>query len=163
MIDTIAGSQKVGEASDIAMTRVATCLSPVQATTAFTRLNTSSGTITTIAGNGTPGYNGDNIQPPQRPLNGPRGVALDGSGHLFIADTENCRIREVYFSASLIKTIVGNGTPGFSGDGGPAVLAELKYPIRIALDNAGNVFIPYILTPAFGNYSFDKDHNDGRR
>ena len=141
MINTIAGSQKVGEASDIAIDASGNVFIAGTGNNCVYELNTSSGTITTIAGNGTPGYNGDNIQATAASLNGPRGVALDGSGHLFIADTENCRIREVDLSAGLIKTIVGNGTPGFSGDGGPAVLAELKYPIRIALDNAGNVFI----------------------
>ncbi len=141
MINTIARSQQVGEASDIAIDASGNVFIAGTGNNCVYELNASSGTITTIAGNGTPGYNGDNIQATAASLNGPRGVALDGSGHLFIADTGNCRIREVDLSTGLINTVVGNGTPGFSGDGGLAVLAEIKYPTRIALDNAGNVFI----------------------
>ena len=67
------------------------------------------------------------------------GVAVDGSGNVFIADTHNNRIREV--SAGVIQTIAGTGVAGFSGDGGGALSAKLNYPTSIAVDSKGDVYI----------------------
>ena len=77
----------------------------------------TSGTITTVAGNGTDGFSGDGGPATAAQLNCPSGVVVDNTGKLFIADYNNDRIREVNASG-VITTIAGNGTPGFSGDGG---------------------------------------------
>ncbi|MGA2613810.1 MAG: NHL repeat-containing protein [Spirochaetia bacterium] len=100
----------------------------------------TAGIITTVAGNGTEGYNGDNIPATSAELNTPTDVAIDAAGNIYIADFENSRIRRVSTSG-IITTVAGKGTPGFSGDGGAATSAELTMPCAIALDSAGNLFI----------------------
>jgi hypothetical protein len=104
-----------------------------------------SGTITTVAGNGTAGFGGDGGLATSASLDVPFGVAVDGSGNLFIADIGNQRIRRVDKTTGKITTVAGNGTAGFSGDGGPATSASLNLSIwnsGISLDSAGNLFIP---------------------
>jgi sugar lactone lactonase YvrE len=100
----------------------------------------NSGIITTVAGTGTGGYNGDGIAATAAQLSEPIGVAVDGSGNVFIADGWNARIRAVG-NTGLIYTIAGNGTAGFSGDGGAAVFAQLNDPYGVAVDGSGNVYI----------------------
>jgi sugar lactone lactonase YvrE len=70
-----------------------------------------------------------------------RGLAVDAAGNLFIADYGNNRIRKVDPATGIISTIAGNGTRGFDGDGGPAVLAELPSPSALAVDAKGDLFI----------------------
>jgi uncharacterized protein (TIGR03437 family) len=96
--------------------------------------------INTVAGNGNSGFTGDGQTATQAELNWPSGVAVDGSGNLFIADFLNNRVRKVT-AAGTISTVAGNGSNGFSGDGGPAASAELAAPCGVALDGAGNLFI----------------------
>ena len=98
----------------------------------------SNGVITTVAGNGTQGFNGDGPATSAE-LYDPAGVAVDFAGNLYIADERNNRIREV--SNGVITTVAGNGTPGFSGDNGPATRAELYDPAGVAVDFAGNLYI----------------------
>ena len=100
----------------------------------------TNGVITTVAGNGTQGYSGDGGPATSAELNQPEGVALDASGNLFIADFGNSRIRKVG-TAGMITTVAGNGTPSYSGDGGPATSAELQYPSAVAVGASGNLFI----------------------
>ena len=100
----------------------------------------SAGVITTVAGTGEFGFSGDGGPAIQAALNGPSGVAVDGAGNLFIADSDNHRIRKVD-SAGVITTVAGTGESGFGGDGGPAVEAELYGPSGVAVDGAGNLFI----------------------
>jgi len=97
--------------------------------------------ITTVAGNGTYGYSGDGGPATKAELNGPFGVALDASGNLYIADFGNNRIRKVAAATGIITTVAGNGTAGYSGDGGPATSAELIEPQGVAVDGAGNLYI----------------------
>ena len=99
------------------------------------------GEITTVAGNGTPGFSGEGVQATLASLDGPSGVAVDNAGNLFIADQANHRIRRVDAASGVITTVAGNGTAGFSGDGGQATLATLAGPFNVALDSAGNLFI----------------------
>src|SRR5205807_8483627 len=68
------------------------------------------------------------------------GLAVAGAGNVFIADTTNNRIRKVS-SSGIITTVAGNGSPGYSGDGGPAINAQLSGPNSVAVDSAGNLFI----------------------
>src|SRR5271157_2250007 len=97
------------------------------------------GTIATIAGNGLYRYSGDGGPSTSASLNSPNGVAVDSAGNLYIADTYNDRIRKV--SGGTITTVAGNGTNGFSGDGGPATSASLFWPYGVAVDSAGNLYI----------------------
>ncbi len=97
------------------------------------------GTITTVAGNGSPGYWGDGGPATSAFVSGPLGVAVDSAGNLFIADGSS-RIRKVDASGN-ITTVAGTGTEGYSGDNGPATNAELNYPSAVAVDGAGNLYI----------------------
>ena len=92
----------------------------------------ASGTITTIAGNGQDGFSGDGGPASLASMSSPRDVCLDPEGNLYIADTDNHRIRKVDASGT-ITTIAGNGQDGFSGDGGPASLASLSGPQGVCI------------------------------
>ncbi len=99
-----------------------------------------SGTITTVAGNGNSGYSGDGGPGTDASLADPSGVHVDGSGNLYIADTNNQRIRKVDPSGT-ITTVAGDGNSGFSGDGGPATDARLNFPSAVYVDGSGNLYI----------------------
>ena len=100
------------------------------------------GTITTVAGTGERGYGGDGGSAVEARLNGPSGVAVDSKGNLYIADRENHRIRRVD-GAGTITTVAGTGERGYSHseNGGPAVAARLNLPWDLAVDEAGNLYI----------------------
>jgi len=100
---------------------------------------TAGGFISTIAGTGSSGFNGDGTATVSR-LNRPNRVALDGNGNLYIADTNNHRIRKVT-PDGFISTVAGNGIAGFSGDGGSATNASLWSPQAVAVDVNGNLYI----------------------
>jgi hypothetical protein len=101
----------------------------------------ATGFIQTIAGNGTCSYSGDGGLASQAELSYPYGVFVDGSGNVFIADSSNARIREVIAATGIIQTVAGDGTAGYSGDGGLATQAELYYPYGVFVDGSGNIFI----------------------
>jgi sugar lactone lactonase YvrE len=98
------------------------------------------GVMTTVAGNGTRGFGGDNGPATAAQLSGPAGLAVDGAGDLFISDNLNHRVRKVD-PGGTISTYAGNGTAGSTGDGGPATSAELSSPGGLALDGSGDLFI----------------------
>ncbi|SNT43234.1 Sugar lactone lactonase YvrE [Granulicella rosea] len=100
----------------------------------------TTGNITTVAGTGAQGSSGDGGLATSATLSNRLYVAVDGSGNLYIADIGNNKIRKVN-SAGIISTVAGNGTAGFSGDGGPATSAQLSYPSGVAVDGAGNIYI----------------------
>jgi uncharacterized protein (TIGR03437 family) len=97
------------------------------------------GILHVIAGNGQRGFSGNGGPATAASLNGPGGVAVDSAGNIYIADTSNYRIRKVDVNGT-ITTLAGNGTSGFSGDGGPATAASLSETLRIAVDDRGNVY-----------------------
>lgn len=99
----------------------------------------ASGVIATIAGVGQSGAGGDEGPAVSAALDGPQGVAVDGAGNVYLADTGNNRIREVT-PDGIIHTIAGQGAAGFAGDGGPALAAQLDAPAGLALDSAGNLY-----------------------
>ncbi len=104
------------------------------------KVTMSTGIIATVAGVGSNGYNGDNIPATSASLYGPTGVVVDSSGNVYISDTQNNRIRKVTASTSVITTIAGTGSAGFSGDGDQATAALISYPLGINLDSVGNVY-----------------------
>jgi sugar lactone lactonase YvrE len=99
-----------------------------------------SGNISTVAGNGTRGFSGDGGLATSAMLQYPSGLAVDGAGNLYIADSGNNRIRKVDGSGN-ISTFAGNGTVGNGGDGGAATLAQLNGPQGLSFDGAGNLYI----------------------
>jgi len=101
----------------------------------------ANGYIYTYAGDGVPGYSGDGGPATSAGLFQPSDAALDAAGNIYIADTYNNRIRKVEAATGMIATIAGNGTQGYSGDGGPATSAEFCLPSGIVLDAAGNLYI----------------------
>jgi sugar lactone lactonase YvrE len=96
--------------------------------------------ITTLAGTGVAGFSGDTGQATAAQLAFPRGVAVDGAGNVYIADTSNHRVRKVAPNG-VITTLAGTGVPGFSGDTGPGTAAQINTPYGVGVDGAGNVYI----------------------
>jgi sugar lactone lactonase YvrE len=101
------------------------------------RADASKGVPAVVAGNGSPGFSGDGGPAAQARLRSPTGVAVDASGNLYIADTDNNRVRKV--SGGVITTVAGGGN--LLGDNGQATKAQLHGPTGVAVDAAGNLFI----------------------
>lgn len=98
------------------------------------------GSISTVAGNGNSGFNGDGGLAVHATLKFPNGIAMDTLGNLYIADSFNYRIRKVT-PDGIISTVAGNGTEGYAGDGGPATGAQLDFPNGIAVGSSGTIYI----------------------
>jgi sugar lactone lactonase YvrE len=94
------------------------------------------GIISTVAGTGAAGFNGDNILATTAQLTLPGDIVVDSSGNIFISDSGNNRIREVVAATGLIQTVAGTGVPGSGGDSGPATSAQLSSPAGIALSGS---------------------------
>ena len=110
---------------------------------AVEELNLTTGSLTTVAGDGTYGDTGDGGPATAAELASPSAVAVNSTGqNLFIADTFNDAIREVNLATGIITTVAGTlGTAGFSGDGGPATSATLYDPTGVVVDGSGNIYI----------------------
>jgi hypothetical protein len=104
------------------------------------RMVDTSGIISTIAGTGTSGYSGDTGPAVSAQLSDPIGIKVDQFGNIIFADAGNDVVRMIN-NTGIINTIAGNGTYGFSGDGGPALSAQLNGPFGIAEDGSGNVYL----------------------
>ncbi len=129
------------------------------------KVTAGSGIITTIVGNGTAGFSGDNGPAVDAELNDPAAVVVDSSGQRLHRGFNNNRIRKFAVGTGVITTIAGDGTAGYSGDNGPATSAELDDPVSIAIDGASDVYIidlhnlvhmvntPGIITTVAGNGS----------
>jgi sugar lactone lactonase YvrE len=106
------------------------------------RLDAATGILRTIAGGITAGFSGDGGPPGSASqLNTPGGLAIDGSGTLYIADSGNNRVRRIDGSTGIITTVAGNGVAAFAGDGGSATAASLNNPTAVAVDAAGTLYI----------------------
>lgn len=105
------------------------------------KVTASTGYISTVAGTGTGGYNGDGGAATSAQLKNPQSIEVDGSSNLYIADSQNHRIRKVTASTGIISTVAGNGTSGSSGDGGAATSANLNLPTGVKVDGSGNIYI----------------------
>ena len=99
----------------------------------------ANGVVTTIAGNGYFSFSGDNGPAANAQFYQPEGVAIDSAGRMYIADTQNNRVRMI--ANGVITTVAGTGSLGFSGDNGPATSAQLATPVAVAVDRAGNLYI----------------------
>jgi DNA-binding beta-propeller fold protein YncE len=105
------------------------------------RIDQKSGTITTVAGNGSAGFSGDAGPAAKAQLKEPYGIVLDADGNLFIVDRLNRRVRRVDSRTRIITTIAGNGTKAYGGDGGPAIAAGLAEPNGVAIDRSGRFLL----------------------
>lgn len=105
------------------------------------RVDAATGVIATIAGTGTDGYNGDGIAATNAHLASPRDVEVAPDGTLYVADTGNNRIRRIDLQTGQITTVLGTGTYGYTGDGGPAVNAQIGAVEKIVVDSAGTLIL----------------------
>ncbi len=105
------------------------------------RIDAGTGLIGLVAGNGTDGFSGDGGLATEASLSSPRGLAVDSSGNLYVADTWNNRVRRVEAATGRIATVAGGGGCCGPGDGGPATATWLSNPRGVALDSHGNLYI----------------------
>lgn len=114
------------------------------------------GSVVALAGvSGEAGYSGDGGSAMEAQLDSPRGIAFDDAGNLFVADTGNHRIRRIDPSG-VITTVIGNGDPAFSGDGGPALDASLHAPTGVSIAEDGS-----LLVADSGNHRIRRVESDG--
>ncbi len=153
VISTFAGTGTAGFSGDGGQATAAKVSSPIdiafdasgnvyivdKSNNRIRKVNTS-GVISTIAGNGTAGYNGDGGQATAAEVSNARGITIDASGNIYFADLGNNVVREINTSG-VISTFAGNGVSGFSGDGGQATAAEINNVQRVLADNSGNIYI----------------------
>jgi len=152
IITTFAGTGVSGFSGDSGLATAATLSQPVRiaidkkgniyvadANNNRIRKIDNAGIITTVAGTGIGGYNGDSIAATAAQLNVPYGIAVDSEGNIFIADFFNNRVRKVN-TMGMITTIAGNGTGGFGGDSGLATASVINAPNDVAVDKNGNVY-----------------------
>lgn len=100
-----------------------------------------SGQLTIVAGTGTQGFSGDGSPATSSTLDSPQGLAVVSSGLLYIADTNNHRIRLLNLATGVLTTIAGTGVAGYSGDGGSALSAQLFHPTALAADSSGDLYL----------------------
>lgn len=155
IISTVAGTGVAGYSGDSMLATTATISYPMKITTDGTGnlyiadtdnhrvrfITKSTGIITTVAGTGDAGYNGDGGYAFMATLFRPSDVTLDPSGNIYIADAANNRIRMVDRSSGIISTVAGTGVAGFSGYGGLATVATISQPLGIDIDASGTVYI----------------------
>ena len=121
-------------------------------------INSRTGNVLKIAGNGTGGFSGDGGPAGKAQFNGPTGIAVNDTGNIFISDEYNNRIREVNALTNTVTTIAGNGKGGFSGDGGRAVTAELYYPVDVAIAKNGDIYVADMINDRIRKISAGNGH-----
>ncbi len=104
-------------------------------------ISSSTGTVTTIAGTGTAGYGSDGVAATSTTINNVRGLTVDASGNVYIADQTNNRIRMIAAGTNIITTVAGNGTAGYLADGVAATSTRINLPTDVKFDAAGNMYI----------------------
>ncbi|MBL8189457.1 MAG: hypothetical protein JNK38_15715 [Acidobacteria bacterium] len=170
VITTVAGNGTVGFSGDngpalsaqlnqplgVALDRNGNLLIADWGNNRIRRVNVATGVITTIAGTGEVGFNGDGGAATNARINNPENVFVDKDNNIFIADFGNHRVRKIAANGGTISTVAGNGSSGFSGDGGPATAAMISNPTDVAVDDAGNIYIC-----AAGNNRIRKVTTDG--
>jgi len=138
-----AASADIGSISQVAFDAAGSVYFAMQCSSRVVKVGSNGLIVTVAGGTGNFGFSGDGGPATSAGMNGPTGVAFDGSGNLYIADTGNARIRKV--SGGIISTFAGNGTAGFSGDGGPATAAAFNMGVggkaSLAVDAAGSVYV----------------------
>ena len=105
------------------------------------KVSATSGVIATIAGTGSAGFSGDGAAATAAQLDLPVALAINAAGDLYIADTNNHRVRKISAGSGVITTIAGNGVETFAGDNGLATAASIDSPNGLALDSSGNLYI----------------------
>lgn len=105
------------------------------------RLDLKTHVISTVAGSGKKGYSGDGGSALEAALNEPYEIRFDRAGNMFFVEMQNHVVRRVDAKTHLITTVAGTGTPGFSGDGGPAVKAQFRQPHSIVFDRQGRLLV----------------------
>jgi hypothetical protein len=155
IITTMAGNGSAGYSGDggpassailntpagVALDRTGNLYIADQANNRIRKVTAATGVITTIAGNGIQGFSGDGGQATAASIDYPSAIAVDTAGNIYIADSGNYRIRKVAAGTGIITTVAGNGTFGFSGDGGVAILAGFSGLMGVAVDSSGNLYI----------------------
>ncbi len=136
-----ATSAELGNPSSVAVDQAGNLYIADSANNRIREVSAATGVISTFAGTGVAGYNGDGIAATSAELNDPSGIAFDGAGNLYIADNSNQRIREVAASTGLISTVVGGGGWGCSANGTAAIGAQLAGPAGVLVDGAGDIYI----------------------
>ncbi len=122
------------------MARIVLLVAAIVAAFGSTAVAAEAPSIRTIAGAGGAGYNGDGKPALSTRLSAPSGLVYDAAGNLYVADSGNHRIRRIGVDGT-VTTVAGAGVGGFSGDGGPAVAAQLNFPRAIALAADGTLYI----------------------
>ena len=102
-------------------------------------VSAATGIISTVAGTGVYGYNGDGLPASQTQIASPYSLVFDAAGNLYIG-TGGYRVRRLDAASGTISTYAGTGILGFTGDGGPAIAARMSYPYQMGIDGAGNLF-----------------------
>ena len=135
-----ATAARIGGVSDIAFDKSGNLFIADGLNHRIRKVNMSTGIISSIAGNGVGGFAGDGGQATSASLNYPGHITFDLDGNMFISDVENRRVRKVDING-IITTVAGNGTFGYSGDGGIAINAEINSPHGLVTDAFGNLYI----------------------
>lgn len=152
-----ATSVAIGAVTDVALDAAGNLYTADPNNSRIWKIDASTHLIQSVAGGGNPSGGNEGLPAKSAKLGNPRGIFVDAAGNLFIADSDASRIWRVDAATQTIRTFAGNGSSGFSGDGGPATAASLSDPTRAVVDPAGNVLIA-----DSGNQALRRVTPDGR-
>ena len=155
IITTVAGASSIGSSGDNGPASAATLDAPTALALdnkgnlyladtrgqRIRRIDALTGVITTVAGTGAQGFEGDGGAATAASMDSPGGLAVDSNGNLYLADTHNHRIRRIDTATGAITTVAGTGVSGFAGDNNSATTAKLTLPHGISIDTQGNIYI----------------------